>query len=144
MFHAFSHQQLFQEPPPVRYTHKTLCQILSAQAEDAEKNRQAAEQLLLRQRGDAVALRGLIEFSNRCTADCFYCGIRRSNRTLRRYALNLDEIITSACWCAAQGYGSLVLQSGERHDARFIRFVSDALREIKAATRSERLPQGVG
>ena len=144
MFHAFSHQQLFQEPPPVRYTHKTLCQILSAQAEDAEKNRQAAEQLLLRKRGDTVALRGLIEFSNRCTADCFYCGIRRSNRALRRYALNLDEIITSACWCAAQGYGSLVLQSGERHDARFIRFVSDALREIKAATRSERLPQGVG
>ena len=83
MFHAFSHQPLFQEPPPVRYTHKTLCQILTAQAEDAEKNRQAAEQLLLRKRGDTVALRGLIEFSNRCTADCFYCGIRRSNRALR-------------------------------------------------------------
>ena len=122
-----------------------LSQILTAQsADEVEKTRQSAEQALLSHRGDTVALRGLIEFSNRCTADCFYCGIRRSNRALGRYALNLDEIITSACWSAAQGYGSVVLQSGERHDSRFIRFVSDALREIKAATRSERLPQGVG
>ena len=122
-----------------------LCQILTAQsADEVEKNRQSAEQALLCHRGDTVALRGLIEFSNRCTADCFYCGIRRSNRALGRYTLNLDEIITSACWSAAQGYGSVVLQSGERNDPRFIRFISDALREIKAATRSERLPQGVG
>ena len=74
-----------------------LSQILTAQsADEVEKTRQSAEQALLSHRGDTVALRGLIEFSNRCTADCFYCGIRRSNRALGRYTLNLDEIIALA------------------------------------------------
>ena len=125
--------------------HENLCRMLApGSPEEAEEIRQVAEQTLLEYRGDTVALRGLIEFSNRCTANCFYCGIRRGNRRISRYTLSLDEIIASACWSAAQGYGSIVLQSGERRDARFIRFISEALRAIKTATRSERLPQGVG
>ena len=34
--------------------------------------------------GDVVFVRGLMEISNICGNDCYYCGIRRSNRALRR------------------------------------------------------------
>ncbi len=128
-----------------RPNRELLYRILSAQtADEVEVIRRAAERTLLEHCGDTVRLRGLIEFSNRCTSDCYYCGIRRSNRAPTRYTLRQREIVETACWCAAQGYGSVVLQSGERRDARFVRLVADAVRAIKAATRSEVLPDGVG
>jgi len=123
----------------------TLLHILATQAADEiEVVRQAAERTLLEHCGDTVRLRGLIELSNRCTADCHYCGIRRSNRALVRYTLGIDEIVSTARWCGEVGYGSVVLQSGERRDARFVRFIADAVRAIREQTRSPVLPQGVG
>ncbi len=124
---------------------ETLRRILSTQhVDEVEVIRYAAEQALLKNCGDTVRLRGLIEFSNRCVSDCFYCGIRRSNRAVDRYTLKLDEIVETARWCGEKGYGSVVLQSGERRDAKFTRFISEAIRAIKAETRSADLPQGVG
>lgn len=123
----------------------SLFRILSTGAPDEiEAIRRAAERALLVHCGDTVRLRGLIEFSNRCTSDCYYCGIRRSNRAPKRYTLRLDEVVETARWCGEQGYGSVVLQSGERRDAKFTRFIADTVRAIKDATRSEVLPQGVG
>ena len=123
----------------------TLRRILAATAPDEiEAIRRAAEQRLLTHLGDTVRLRGLIEFSNRCVSDCYYCGIRRSNRIPERYTLEPEEITATARWCGEQGYGSIVLQSGERRDAKFTRFIADAVRAIKDATRSDALPQGVG
>jgi biotin synthase len=123
----------------------TLRQILATRAADEiEVIRRAAEKTLLAHRGNSVRLRGLIEFSNRCISDCHYCGIRRSNRVPRRYTLTADEIVDTARWCAEKGYGSVVLQSGERRDAKFIRFVGDTVRAIKRTTRSPKLPHGVG
>ncbi|MBQ7637835.1 MAG: [Clostridia bacterium] len=63
--------------------------------------------------GSAVFVRGLIEIGNYCKNDCYYCGIRRSNRSCDRYRL-LPEQITE---CAKQGYSlgfrTFVLQGGE-------------------------------
>ena len=94
--------------------------------------------------GRAVYFRGIIEFSNICRCDCYYCGIRRSNSTVSRYQLTLSQILDQARWCADQGFGSVVLQSGERQDPPFIQFVIDAVRAIKKATRSAALPDGLG
>ena len=122
-----------------------LHRILTAQQSDeVEVIRCAAEKTLLKHCGDTVRLRGLIEFSNRCTSDCYYCGIRRSNRVPRRYTLRRDEIVETARWCGEQGYGSVVLQSGERRDAKFTRLIAGTVRAIKDATRSDALPDGVG
>ena len=124
---------------------ETLRRILGTQQPDeVDVIRQHAEQTLLKNCGDTVRLRGLIEFSNRCTSDCYYCGIRRSNKMPTRYTLTQDEIVDTARWCGEQGYGSVVLQSGERRDAKFVRFVSDTVRAIKETTRSVALPEGVG
>ncbi|MDR2577909.1 MAG: [FeFe] hydrogenase H-cluster radical SAM maturase HydE [Chitinispirillales bacterium] len=111
---------------------------------DIESIRAAAESVLLSECGDAVFYRGLVEFSNHCDCDCHYCGIRKSNASINRYTLSMDEIISSVKWSAHRGYGSVVLQSGERNDAGFVDFLAGVVAEIKSATVSEKLPNGVG
>ncbi len=63
--------------------------------------------------GDAVHLRGLIEFSNHCRRSCGYCGLRRENQAVQRYRMSEDEILTCARQAVFFGYGTVVLQSGE-------------------------------
>lgn len=60
-----------------------------------------------------VYFRGLIEFSSFCQQDCYYCGIRRSNRNVRRYRLSPDEILTCCQNGYTLGFRTFVLQSGE-------------------------------
>lgn len=60
-----------------------------------------------------VYIRGLIEFTNFCKNNCYYCGLRRDNKTVTRYRLDTDEILA----CCTQGYElgfrTFVLQGGE-------------------------------
>ncbi len=84
--------------------------------------------------GTTVYFRGIIEFSNICQKNCLYCGIRHDNTRVQRYHMPLDEIIETACMAHRMGYGSIVLQSGERNDAAFIQWVEDALKGIHQAT----------
>jgi biotin synthase len=63
--------------------------------------------------GDAVHLRGLIEFSNFCRRNCYYCGIRAGNSKVRRYRLTPEEILDCARTAARLNYGTVVMQSGE-------------------------------
>lgn len=60
-----------------------------------------------------IHFRGLIEFSNLCQNDCFYCGIRKSNKKINRYQMNLSEIEKTVDFAARANYGSVVFQSGE-------------------------------
>ena len=60
-----------------------------------------------------VFIRGLIEISNYCKNDCYYCGIRRSNANVSRYRLSEDEIISCADEGYELGFRTFVLQGGE-------------------------------
>lgn len=63
--------------------------------------------------GNGVFPRGLVEFTNYCKNNCYYCGIRCANANANRYRLSEDEIL-SACENGYQlGYRSFVLQGGE-------------------------------
>ncbi len=81
--------------------------------------------------GTKAYFRGIIEFSNICEKDCFYCGIRKSNKKMDRYIMSENEILDKAKWAYENGYGSLVLQSGERHDKEFVDFIEEILKKIK-------------
>lgn len=63
--------------------------------------------------GDEVYIRGLIEFTNYCKNNCYYCGIRAGNAKVDRYRLSKEEILA----CCAEGYSlgfrTFVLQGGE-------------------------------
>lgn len=63
--------------------------------------------------GDEVFLRGLIEFSSYCKNDCFYCGLRKSNKNAQRYRMSKEEIIERADLAYTVGYKTIVLQSGD-------------------------------
>ena len=106
--------------------------------------RQAAYDLTTSILGNKVHYRGIVEFSNICVNDCFYCGIRKNNKVTERYLLSEEEVIKSALWSASSGYGSCVLQSGERHDEHFVSFVERCISEIKRQSRSNFLPDGLG
>lgn len=63
--------------------------------------------------GNGVFPRGLVEFTNYCKNNCYYCGIQGSNQHANRYRLSKDEIL-SACENGYRlGYRSFVLQGGE-------------------------------
>lgn len=127
------------------FTSEDIVKLLSiSEPESLEELRIAAEKVLLKYRGPSVYFRGLVEFSNICTSDCYYCGIRKSNSQVKRYLISKEQIIDGALWCAQQGYGSIVLQSGERQDSAFTDFITDTVRTIKNVTRSENLPGGLG
>ncbi len=110
---------------------------------DCERLRRAAYDLTTAVIGDRVHYRGIIEFSNRCTLNCRYCGIRRDNRTLERYDLSREQIVASALWAAENRYGSVCLQAGERRDPAFIDLVTDCIRLIRTRTVSEHQPEGL-
>lgn len=66
-----------------------------------------------REYGKAVFVRGLIEFSNICKNDCYYCGIRRSNTKADRYRLTQEEIMNCVREGYELGFRTFVLQGGE-------------------------------
>lgn len=91
----------------------------------------AAYRMKLRHVGNQVHLRGLIEISNICTKNCFYCGIRRDNSRVKRFAMSKAEILAAARLAAEFRYGSIVLQGGERSDPAMVDFIEEVLHEIK-------------
>ena len=81
-----------------------------------------------------VFYRGLLEFSNHCSKDCYYCGLRKSNSKVQRYKMPADQILEIAHWAHERGYGSLTLQSGEVPSPKRIQFIIDVIKKIKAET----------
>ncbi len=98
---------------------------------------QTAYQVKKHNVGAVVYFRGLIEISNLCQKDCFYCGIRKSNREVKRFRMSSEEIISAARWAHANRYGSLVLQGGELQSDEHTAFISQTLKAIHLATNNE-------
>lgn len=91
---------------------------------------QAADRVRQAFVGNEVHLRALIEFSNICSQNCMYCGIRRDNARAERYRLSTEEIIDFAGKAKAAGYKTVVMQSGE--DGHFTAArLTEILRQIK-------------
>lgn len=73
----------------------------------------AAREVRERVYGRDVYVRGLIEFTNICRNDCYYCGIRRSNERAERYRLTPEQILGCAREGYELGFRTFVLQGGE-------------------------------
>ena len=63
--------------------------------------------------GHDIYIRGLIEFTNYCRNDCYYCGIRKSNANALRYRLSKEDILTCCKEGYRLGFRTFVLQGGE-------------------------------
>lgn len=95
--------------------YKTLIELRTP--ETSEYLKQKAVEARQNVYGNKVFIRGLIEISNICKNDCYYCGIRKSNGLCDRYRISANEIDE----CCKEGYDlgfrTFVLQGGE--DAHF-------------------------
>jgi biotin synthase len=112
------------------FSRNDILQLLKAEEDDKEElfaNAAVKEKFI----GKKVWLRGLIEFSNVCSKNCLYCGIRKGNRNLRRYNLTDDEILNAAKYAWEKGYGSIALQSGELESERIASRIERLLHSIK-------------
>lgn len=96
-----------------------------------EHLRAAAYAVKLATVGNKVYYRGLIEFSNVCSKNCLYCGIRAGNAEVDRYTMTDDEVFENARWALEMNYGSVVLQSGEVSTPAFAERVERLVRGIK-------------
>lgn len=81
--------------------------------EDQELLKTKAQYTAKKYFGNKIYTRGLIEFTNYCKNDCYYCGIRRSNREVTRYRLTDEEILSCCREGYALGFRTFVLQGGE-------------------------------
>lgn len=82
--------------------------------------------------GNKVFVRGLVEISNICKNDCFYCGIRKSNENCQRYRLSETEILACCDEGDRLGFKTFVLQGGE--DGHFSDgFLCKLIEKIKSA-----------
>jgi biotin synthase len=111
-----------------------ILEALSFEGDDLQKLYDLSTKTKLDHVGNKVYFRGLIEYSNRCAKNCFYCGVRRDNKNIGRYTLRDGEVIEAARLAHQKRFGSLVLQSGERSDPLFVEKVAFLLREIKKET----------
>ncbi len=102
-------------------------------SEEKEKIFNLAEELTIKYLGPEIHLRGIIEFSNYCSRNCNYCGLRLDNSKLVRYRMQPEEIVECAEKIADLGLKTVVLQSGE--DFWYTKdMIRDIISEIKKRT----------
>lgn len=109
-------------------TKSEFAELLKMADDSAAAKRLAEEAVRIRSEvyGTAVYTRGLIEYTNYCKNDCYYCGIRRSNRNAKRYRLTEDEIMSCCENGYELGFRTFVLQGGEDpyfNDERMVRII---------------------
>ncbi|MGA2823773.1 MAG: [FeFe] hydrogenase H-cluster radical SAM maturase HydE, partial [Bacteroidales bacterium] len=104
--------------------------LLSTGEEDSRKIFAKAAAVKKAFVGNKVYLRGLIEYSNYCSKNCFYCGIRAGNSRYTRYQMPDEEVLEAAKYAYDNKFASIVIQSGERKDRKFIDSIERLLKEI--------------
>lgn len=80
---------------------------------ELEELRKKAQKKTLERFSNKIYIRGLIEFSSFCKNDCFYCGLRRSNKNAARYRLSEKQILSCCENGYRLGFRTFVLQGGE-------------------------------
>ncbi|MEI8048648.1 MAG: [FeFe] hydrogenase H-cluster radical SAM maturase HydE [Bacteroidota bacterium] len=113
------------------FSHADLVALLNAQGHEKTAVYSRAAEIKKQYIGNKVYFRGLVELSNICSKNCLYCGIRSGNPKPGRYMVTEDEVLEAASFALENGYGSMVLQSGERCDEKFVKTVSNLLKKIK-------------
>lgn len=119
------------------FSKEEIIKLLQSQGED--RNLLFRESAIVKKNniGNITYLRGLVEISNNCIKNCFYCGIRADNQKVNRYFLNDEEIIEAIKFAYKNNYASVVLQSGENQSKSFTLRIEKLLEKIIKETNNE-------
>ncbi len=113
------------------FTRQELVELLSLEGEELKMLYNKAAEEKLKHVGNKVYYRGLIEYSNRCAKNCYYCGVRRGNKGIGRYELTDEEVLEAARLAFEKNFASLVIQSGERSSRQFVKKIAFLLEKIR-------------
>ena len=72
--------------------------VAAASGETLDRAMRAAREVAVARFGTGIYIRGLIEVTNYCRNDCYYCGIRRNNRNVERYLLTREQQLDALKW----------------------------------------------
>lgn len=108
-----------------------IIEMLSVEGEQKEELFARAVRVRDSGIGQGIYLRGLIEYSNVCRKNCFYCGIRSDKTDVGRYTLSSAEVLDAARFAYENDYGSIVLQGGEIITKEHISAITGIIRDIK-------------
>ncbi|MDR0363732.1 MAG: [FeFe] hydrogenase H-cluster radical SAM maturase HydE [Bacteroidales bacterium] len=81
--------------------------------------------------GNYVFYRGLIEYSNVCGKNCFYCGLRAGNEKVARYTVSDEEVMEAVRFAYGKDFASIVIQSGENTNAINVHHITDLIKRIR-------------
>lgn len=109
----------------------------------AARVRDAASAVVRDRFGGGVYVRGLIEISSYCRNNCYYCGLRRSNRHASRYRLTTADVLGCCREGARLGFGTFVLQGGEDEE-QDDDWVEATVRAIRAEFPAQAITLSVG
>lgn len=110
---------------------KYIIKLLESRGGDQRKLLDMAQSKKEKVFGRKIHFRGIIEFSNICGNNCYYCGIRADNKKVNRYRMSIPEIEKSLDFIAKAGYGSVVFQSGELQTESWRKYLLDIVRLTK-------------
>jgi biotin synthase len=116
------------------FTSNEIVYLLQTESDERQLIFEKAASIREQYLKNEVYLRGLIEFSNYCIKNCYYCGIRKSNINVIRFILTDEEIFDAARYAYQNKYGSIVLQSGELRSTEFTNRVTNLLQRIHELT----------
>lgn len=129
-------QKIIQAAQVRNLTKEEIVYLLKTEGQEKEALFSEADAIRKENLKDFICLHGIIEFSNYCVNNCFYCGLRRDNQTIKRYRMSIPEIVKVADEAVNKiGYKMLVLQSGV--DKWYTdEMLADIVKKIKARCRS--------
>ena len=119
------------------FSAEDLAFLLNLKGDERIQLLQKSREIKLKTIGNKVFFRGLIEFSNVCSKDCLYCGIRKSNEKVLRYNVLDNEVLDACRFAWEKGFGSVVLQSGELSSKAFVNRVDKLVQKIKQLSNNE-------
>jgi len=112
------------------FSKEDLIELLSADEIESRKIFEKSKEIKKEFVGNKVYFRGLIEYSNYCSKNCFYCGIRAGNSRYARYRMTDEEVVDAAKYAFDNNFGSIVIQSGEQSDRKFVDTIEYLLKQI--------------
>ena len=102
----------------LKYTKDSALNLLKSEGQNLKDLYLEADAIRRQKMGDEIYIRAIVEFSNICAHNCLYCGIRASNKNVRRYSMTADEIVEAAFSMEESNLSTIVLQSGESPGVR--------------------------
>lgn len=140
-----SHCDIIEKLASERALEKSEWMTLLTELNDGEKellHKKAAE-VATANFGRGIFVRALLEISSYCRNNCYYCGIRCSNKDAQRYRLTKEQILECCAEGAKLGFNTFVLQGGE-DPKQNDEWVADVVRAIRSEYPDKAITLSVG